>query len=161
VVFGVVNQPTATPATFILKLYKWYYSPTNYGLLIDSQITYTPTSVTPTQVLQPRNQVKHYPFYTTVFSGIYAPLRITFKFPATLTTPLSYLNDLTSFMILDQFDQLSPFTIFECYIKEYTSTPTSNTQLPHPNGYRNYKQDTQYFTIPTTCIGISATAMRI
>ena len=34
VVVGVNNQASTVPATFTLKMYKWYYSPTNYGLLI-------------------------------------------------------------------------------------------------------------------------------
>jgi hypothetical protein len=35
---------------------------------------------------------------------------MAFKFPTTMTTALSYVNDLTSFMILDDFDKLADFS---------------------------------------------------
>ena len=99
-------------------MYKWYVSNSDYGLLIDNtNATYTPYVVPITQNLQTMNYIKHYPFYTRVYSDSFAPWRMTFKFPITMTTPLDILNNATTFMILDDFDQMLSFTTFECYIK--------------------------------------------
>lgn len=78
--------------------------------MIEQSATYTPTSVAAGQLLQYRYQLKQYPFYTRVDSHLYAPFRMAFKFPTTMTTALSYVNDLTSFMILDDFDKLADFS---------------------------------------------------
>ena len=101
IIVGVTNQPS--PITFYLKLYKWYFSPTNYGLLIDSQATYTPYVVSATQTLSTMNYIRPYPFYTRVYSDVFAPLRFTFKFPTTMTTPLDILNNITTYMLLDEY----------------------------------------------------------
>ena len=150
------------PIIFNLRLYKWWISATNYGLLIESTSTYTPFSVAPKQMLQPRNFVKQYPFYTRFYSDVTAPFRMAFKLPTTLLIPLSFQDDLTTFMILDELNGITEFPSmsFECLIKEYRN-PLTNVQLPHPNGYRNYKQNTQYYLLPTYCTYINSTALRI
>jgi hypothetical protein len=64
-VVGVTNQPY--PITFYLKMYKWYVSDSDYGLLIDNtNATYTPYVVPTTKNLTTMNYIKHYPFYTRV-----------------------------------------------------------------------------------------------
>ena len=144
-------------------MYKWWTSSTDYGLVIQSDYTYTPFSLTGGRVLQSRSQIRQYPFYTKFFSDVYAPFRMTFKFPPTMTLPISYLNDATTFMILDNFDGIATFAVpqvFECYLKEFTGNPP-NTQPPQTNSYRNYKQNTQYFFVPTYCTYLNTTALRI
>lgn len=121
VVIGVVNQANTLPVKFTLRMYKWWRSTNDHGLLIESDYTYTPFSLTAGKLLQSRNQMRQYPFYTRFYSDAYAPFRMAFKFPPTMTLPISYLNDLTTFMILDDFDAIAPFAavpqIFECYLK--------------------------------------------
>lgn len=119
VTVGVVNQASSSPITFTLRMYKWWNSATNYGLLIEQSTTYTPFSVGANQILQSRNKIKPYPFYTRLYSDINAPFRMAFKLPPTVSTPLSYMNSLTSFMILDDFNGISEFAFmpFECLIK--------------------------------------------
>jgi hypothetical protein len=120
VVVGVTNQAVTAPIKFTLKMYKWYNSPTNYGLLILKDVTYTPFSInSPAQVLQLRDQVKMYPFYTRFYSDVHAPFRMAFKLATTVSAPLTYANYLTTFMILDDFDGITDFPLmpFECYIK--------------------------------------------
>lgn len=159
---GAVNSPTAAPITFTLRLYKWWISATNYGLLIKNAVTYTPFLVAASQALQLRNQVKMYPFYTRFYSDVHAPFRMGFKLASTVTAPLSFVNDATTFMILDEFLGIADFVSmpFECYIKEYPN-PITNLLMPHSNGYRNYKQNTQYYFIPTYCTYINASSLRI
>ena len=101
VAVGVVNQATAVPIKFTLRLYKWWISATNYGLLIEKDVIYTPFSVGATQALQLRNQIKQYPFYTRFYSDVHAPVRMAFKLAPSVSAPLSYVNDATTFMILD------------------------------------------------------------
>lgn len=120
VVIGVVNQPSTAPIKFTLRMYKWYRSSTDYGKLIESDVTYTPYSLPTTKALQLRNQMRQYPFYTRFYSDSYAPFRIAFKFPSTMTLPLSYVNDATTYMMLDSFQEISAFSatqVFECYLK--------------------------------------------
>ncbi len=55
-----------------------------------------------------------------MYSDVSAPFRMGFKIPAAITTPLTYTNNLTTFMILDDFDAITPFSgiqVFECLIK--------------------------------------------
>lgn len=115
IVVGVVNQPASVPIEFHLRLYKWWVSTTKYGLLLEKKVTYTPFSVATTQSLQLRDQVKQYPFYTRVYSDVHAPFRMAFKMPATVTVPLSYINDLTTFMILDDFDGVATFAATQLF----------------------------------------------
>lgn len=117
VVIGVLNQPFAAPIKFTLRMYKWWRSATDYGLLILSDCTYTPFTVAAGQLLQSRNQIRQYPFYTRFYSDAYAPFRMALKFPATMILPLSYANDLTTYMVLTNFESLAPFTVYECYLK--------------------------------------------
>lgn len=91
-VIGVVNQAYNVPVKFTLKMYKWWRSINDYGLLIQKDYTYTPTSLTAGKILQSRNQIRQYPFYTRLYSDVYAPFRMAFKFPTTMTLPISYLN---------------------------------------------------------------------
>lgn len=110
VVIGVVNQADIAPIKFTLRMYKWWRSTSDYGLLLEKEETYTPLSLSSNQFLQLRNQIRQYPFYTRLYSDAYAPFRIAFKFPPTMTLPISYLNDATTFMILDDFDRITPLT---------------------------------------------------
>ena len=89
-------------------------------MLLEKDVIYTPFSVDDTQTLQLKNQIKQYPFYTRVYSGVHAPFRMAFKLPSTVTVPISYLDITAPFMILDDFDGITPFAatpVFECYIK--------------------------------------------
>ncbi len=119
VALGVVNQASSAPIKFTLRMYKWWTSATNYGLLIEKDVTYTPFSVAGTQVLQLRNQIKQYPFYTRFYSDVHAPFRMGFKLAPTVTSPLDYLSFLPNFMVLDDFNGIADFPSmpFECYIK--------------------------------------------
>ncbi len=119
VAIGVLNQASTAPIKFTLRMYKWWTSATNYGLLIEKDVTYTPFSVAATQVLQLREQIKQYPFYTRFYSDVHAPFRMGFKLAPTVTSALDYANYLTTFMILDDFDGIAdyPSMPFECYIR--------------------------------------------
>jgi hypothetical protein len=103
-----------------------------------------------------------YPFYTRFYSDVHAPFRMGFKLASSLSAPLSYVNSATTFMILDNFDGILEFPTnpYECYIKEFPN-PTTNQLLPHTNGYRNYKQNTMYYFIPTYCSIIPTNLLKI
>ena len=42
-------------------------------------------------------------------------------------------------------------------MKEFMNNPSTNLPVDQPNGYRNYKQNTQYYFVPTYCTYILST----
>jgi hypothetical protein len=95
-----------------MKLYKWYISPDDYGLVIDTFGVYKPFALDVTQVLQSRNQIKMYPFFTRVDTDVFAPFRIGFKLPKNMTAPLTYTLNTTNYLIFDTYETISNFGVF-------------------------------------------------
>ncbi len=118
VVFGVMNPSSIV--TFNMKLYSWYINDTNYAILVDTDGSYTPNVTSLPRLLQRKNQVKMYPFFTRVDSDVIAPFRIGLKLNVNVTVPLSYQNmlNLTNYFIFEDFDALAlSTTIFECHMR--------------------------------------------
>jgi hypothetical protein len=59
-----------------------------------------------------------YPFNTRVDSQSFSPFRLGFKFPATMTVPLDFINNVSSYFIFDDYNQILPtIPYYECMIK--------------------------------------------
>lgn len=86
-----------------MKLYKWYISPTDYGLITDTSGIYQPFALDATQLLQSRNQIKMYPFFTRVDTDVFAPFRMGFKLPQNMSASLTYTLNTTNYLIFDAY----------------------------------------------------------
>jgi hypothetical protein len=149
VIIGITNP--ATPITFTITGYEYYISSTNYGISLTGSGTYTPVVYTGVNVMQ-ANQLKMYPFNTKIYSSTSAPIRVGFK----LSSSIGTITFPTYYLVINNLNVISGFTQFQCLIRSFSTSPTSNQQIIFPNSYRNYKQRTQHEDMAVTCTLITA-----